>query len=242
MSQFLLIHGGFHGAWCWYKVVAELEKRGHRSQAIDLPGQGSDRTPIAEITLNSTAERVVAALVAMSEDTIVVRHSSGGMVISAAAEMAPSRIKKLIYLSAFLPRDGESLLAILAIEELKQRTAVSENIIIDDHHITGMIKLERVHDLFYHDCTQADIEYAKRRLRPQALAARATPVSLSAERFGSVKRGYIECTEDRALAIEIQRHLIAKSPPIDVRTLPSSHSPFFSMPDKLADTLTDLAR
>ena len=62
MSQFLLVHGAFHGAWCWRKTVAELEKRGHRAKAIDLPGQGDDRTPLKEVTLDTMVDRIISEM------------------------------------------------------------------------------------------------------------------------------------------------------------------------------------
>ena len=95
-------------------------------------------------------------------------------------------------------------------------------------------------EIFYHDCADADIADAKARLRPQALAALMTKVHITPGRFGRIPRVYVECTDDRALSIAMQRDMIAKSPPVDVRSLPASHSPFLSMPDKLADALADL--
>jgi pimeloyl-ACP methyl ester carboxylesterase len=111
MSQFLLIHGAFHGAWCWHKAIPELEKRGHRARAIDLPGQGQDQTPLGNVMLDTMVDRIVTALTEMAGPVVLVGHSLAGMVISATAEKAPDRIKTLVFLSAFLPRDGESLLA-----------------------------------------------------------------------------------------------------------------------------------
>lgn len=234
MSQFLLIHGACHGAWCWHKAIPEFEKRGHRAQAIDLPGQGQDQTPLGNVTLDTMVDRIVTALTEIAGPVVLVGHSMAGMVISATAEKAPDRIKTLVFLCAFLPRDGESLLT------MGTGTPVRKNMIVDADHISGTIMLDKVRELFYHDCTDADVAYASARLRPQALGAHSTPVHLTQERFGRIPRVYVECTEDHALAIEMQRDMVAKSPPIDVRTLHSSHSPFLSMPDKLAATLTDL--
>jgi pimeloyl-ACP methyl ester carboxylesterase len=239
MSQFLLIHGACHGAWCWHKAIPELEKRGHRAQAIDVPGQGQDQTPLGNVTLDTMADRVVTALTEIAGPVVLVGHSMAGMVISATAEKAPDRIKTLVFLCAFLPRDGESLLA-LGTTHSGEPSRVRKNMIVDADHISGTIMLDKVRDLFYHDCTDADVAYASARLRPQALGAHSTPVHLTQERFGRIPRVYVECTQDRALTIEKQRDMVAKSPPIDVRTLDSSHSPFLSMPDKLAATLMDL--
>jgi pimeloyl-ACP methyl ester carboxylesterase len=112
MSQFLLVHGAFHGAWCWRKTVAELERRGHRAKAIDLPGQGEDRTPLKEVTLDTMVDRIIAEMADLPGKVVLVGHSLGGIPISVTGEKSPDRIKALVYLSAFLPRDGEALLDI----------------------------------------------------------------------------------------------------------------------------------
>ncbi len=237
MSQFLLIHGAFHGAWCWHKTVAELEKRGHSAKAIDLPGQGGDHTPLKQVTLETMVERIIKEMDVLPGPVVLVGHSLGGIPISATGERAPERIKKLVYLSAFLPRDGETL---LDIENRNPKVVVPTSMIFDEERVSGTIMADKVHDIFYHDCTEADVAFAKARLRPQALAALMTPVHLTSERFGRIPRVYIQCTDDRALSTEIQRDMISKSPPVDVRKLHASHSPFLSMPDKLAEVMSDL--
>ncbi len=240
MSQFLLIHGAFHGAWCWEKTVAELEKRGHQAKAIDLPGQGRDQTPLKDVTLDAMAKRIVEALAAFPAPAVLVGHSMGGIAISVAGETAPypnERIKTLVYLSAFLPRDGETL---LDIEKRNPNPVVPKSMIFDSDHVSGTIMPDKVKEIFYHDCTDADVAFAKARLRPQALTPLTTPVHVTAKHFGRIPRVFIECTDDRALSLDIQRDMIAKSPPVDVRRLHSSHSPFLSMPDRLAAVLSDL--
>jgi pimeloyl-ACP methyl ester carboxylesterase len=218
MTQFLLIHGAFHGAWCWRKTVAELEKRGHRAKAIDLPGQGDDHTPLANVTLDAMVHKIIAEIANLP-----------GKV--------PDRVKALVYLSAFLPQDGEAL---FDIEGRNPKPVVPVSMTFDAERIGGTIMPDKVQEIFYHDCSDADIADAKAKLRPQALAALMTKVHITSERFGRIPRVYVECTEDRALSIAMQRDMIAKSPPVDVRSLPASHSPFLSMPDKLADALADL--
>ena len=93
MARFVLVHGAFHGAWCWRKTVAELEKRGHQAQAIDLPGQGDDATPLPNVTLDSMAGRIVATLERSPGRAVLVGHSFGGMAISAAAERLRNALK-----------------------------------------------------------------------------------------------------------------------------------------------------
>jgi len=140
MSQFLLIHGAFHGAWCWHKAIPELEKHGHRAQAIDLPGQGQDQTPLGNVTLDTMVDRIVTALTTLAGPVVLVGHSLAGMVISATAEKAPDRIKTLVFLSAFLPRDGESL---LAMEHRNPKAAVPKRMIVDADHISATIMLDK---------------------------------------------------------------------------------------------------
>ena len=77
MTQFLLVHGAFHGAWCWRKTVAELEKRGHRAKAIDLPGQGDDHTPLANVTLDTMVDKIIAEMADLPGKVVLVGHSLG---------------------------------------------------------------------------------------------------------------------------------------------------------------------
>jgi pimeloyl-ACP methyl ester carboxylesterase len=237
MSQFVLVHGAFHGAWCWHKTVAALEQRGHHAKAIDLPGQGEDHTPLKQVTLDTMVERIIEHIDTVPGPVVLVGHSLGGIPISVTGERAPERVKTLVYLSAFLPRDGEAL---LEIEKRNPKVVVPNSMTFDDAHVSGTIMADKVGEIFYHDCSDADVAFAKARLRPQALAPLMTPVRLTPGRFGRIPRVYIECTDDRALSLEIQRDMIAKSPPVDVRSLHASHSPFLSMPDKLAEAMADL--
>ena len=237
MTQFLLVHGAFHGAWCWQKLVAALEKRGHRAKAIDLPGQGEDQTPLKEVTLDTMVDKIIAEMSDLPGKVVLVGHSLGGIPITVTGEKVPDRIKALVYLSAFLPRNGEAL---LDIENRNPKPVVPVSMTFDSERISGTIMADKVRDIFYHDCSDTDIADAKARLRPQALAALMTKVHVTSERLGRIPKVYVECTEDRALSIEMQRDMVSKSPPVDVRSLPASHSPFLSMPDKLADALADL--
>src|SRR6202012_2981439 len=113
---------------------------------------------------------------------------------------------------------------LLDIENRHPKPVVPVSMTFDSERIRGTIMADKVRDLFYHDCSDADVAGAKARLRPQALAALMTKVHTTPERFGRIPRVYIECTEDRALSIAMQRDMIAKSPPVDVRSLPASHS------------------
>src|SRR5687767_10121804 len=109
MGSFLLVHGAWHGAWCWYKVAALLRARGHEVRAIDLPSHGIDARAPGSVTLEDYVDAAHTALDGMSRP-VVVGHSMGGIVLSALAEKHPERIGSLVYVAAFLLGDGMKLL------------------------------------------------------------------------------------------------------------------------------------
>jgi pimeloyl-ACP methyl ester carboxylesterase len=237
MATFVLIHGAWHGAWCWEKVERELAAAGHKVVSADLPSHGDDDTPAHEVTLETYANAVADVVRAQKEPVVLVGHSMGGIVISAAAEMAADRIERLIYVTAFLPRDGESL---LALEERNPRVSVPPSLVIEEGAPTATLKPEKVHELFYNDMPRHEAEAAAAKLVPQPLAPLATPLKLTPERFGRVPKSYIECTIDNAISIELQRDMISKSNVDKVETLEASHSPFLSMPLDTARALLRL--
>jgi pimeloyl-ACP methyl ester carboxylesterase len=238
MAEFVLVHGAWHGAWCWDRTASALRAAGHGATAIDLPGLGDDTTPAGGVTLEHYAGRIGQALADVDGRAIVVGHSMGGIAITAAGEAYPERIARLVYLTAFLPRDGESL---LTLEGRNPRPAVPPALVVDEGAGTALLHEDQIVGLFYHDCSPEDQESATARLKPQALAPLSAPLSLTPERFGSIPRAYIECTDDRAISIELQRDMYTASGVDTVISLDASHSPFLSMPVDLAAALASLA-
>ncbi|HLY56280.1 MAG TPA: alpha/beta fold hydrolase [Stellaceae bacterium] len=233
----LLIHGAWHGAWCWARLIAELEARSRRAIAIDLPGAGDDVLPPEAMTLDLWTARIAETLAGIGDKTILVGHSMGGIAITAAAEAVPERIERLVYLCAFLPQDGQSLADIAGTFDSERsllRQAVSPDgktvMPTPDSTIAGL----------YADCPPEAAQAAMARLRPLGLAPVGTKVHVTPDRFGRIPRVYIECTEDRAIPIEAQRAMVAASPCERVVTMRTSHSPFLSAPAELADILAYL--
>jgi pimeloyl-ACP methyl ester carboxylesterase len=239
MSTFVLIHGAWHGAWCWRKVTSRLEKLGHRVVAPDLPGLGDDRTPVERVSLPMWTRHVCDILDAESEPVILVGHSRGGIVLSEVAEQRPDKIRALVYLTAFLVRDGECLF------DLAQRdmsSLVAGNMVMSPDKLCSTVREEFLRDAFYALCSDEDFELARRRLRPEPTVPLATPVRVTAENFGRVPRIYVQCLRDRAIPPALQEQMYSASPCREVRTLDTDHSPFFSAPDELTAHLHELAR
>jgi len=227
MSSFLLVHGAWHGAWCWDAVVPLLAARGHRVRAIDLPGHGRDPKPAGAVSWDDYMDRMGEALAAAPEPPILVGHSLGGAVITGAADRWPERIRALVYLCAMLPDVPDFMTRFQPTSLLSGGMRPSPD--------GAVMELEPsvIRAAFYHDCSDADAASAQSLLRPQPAGAFSMSFELAPGRFGRVPRHYVECLQDRAIDIASQRAMHAKTP-CTVHTLDASHSPFFSMPGELA--------
>ena len=237
MSTFVLIHGAWHGAWCWHKVTPLLQNHGHTVHTPDLPALGMDRTPLQSISLQSYADRVCETLNACSEPVYLVGHSMGGLAITQAAEAMPQKIKMLVYLTAFLLPSGQTL---LAKAQADPEAKVLPNLVFAPDQSSAMVRTDVLEDVFYADCSPSDIALARTLLVPQAAAPFATPIQTTLERWGTVPRVYIECTADHAISYAAQQSMHTSLPCSRVITMPTSHSPFLSAPQALADHLLSL--
>lgn len=234
MADFLLVHGSCHGAWCWRDVIAELRARGHVGRAIDLPGNGDDHTPPAQVTLGASAQAVAAA---STPETILVGHSWGGYPVSAAAEHSPERMRGIIYLCAYVPESGCSM---VDMRKRAPRQPLLEAVRRSPSGDSYTIAEDRVRALFYHDCPPEAVTFAKSRLCPQATRPQTEPLFVG-DRFLRVPKAYIRCREDRTIPPEYQTEMTRNWPRDRVYEMNTSHSPFFSDPKGLAELLIRIA-
>jgi pimeloyl-ACP methyl ester carboxylesterase len=195
-------------------------------------------TPVSSVTLGSYTKRVSEKLDEMPEgqQAVLGGHSMGGIVITQCAELRPRKIAKLVYLSGFLPRNGESL---VEIAQKDTEALVLRNIVQNEKDGSFTIKQGKAKEIFYHDCSEEDTRFAESQPVPQAGAPFNTPVSTTAGRFGKVPRVYIECLQDRAITQRIQKAMYTALPCERIFSLDTSHSPFFSAPEKLAEYLDE---
>jgi pimeloyl-ACP methyl ester carboxylesterase len=229
VSNYVLVHGSWHGRWVWERVDELLSRSGHRVIAPDLPGRGGDSRRPSEITLEEHVDVVVAALASAADPAILVGHSFGGFVISHAAERAPQLVQLLVYVGAFLLLPGETVLGVAR----SVPPAIPYLDVVEDEGVVR-VREEAAADVFYHDCSDEEAARATARLVPEALGPRRTPAVLSDRRFGRVPRVFVETLNDRALPISVQRRMQASLPCGEVVGVASGHSPFLSMPDVLA--------
>jgi pimeloyl-ACP methyl ester carboxylesterase len=239
VATFVLVHGAWHGAWCWRSFAPLLEAEGHRVLTPDLPGHGDDKAAVSEMTLESYARRVEQTIESASEPVVLVGHSMGGMVVTQAAEYAADRINRLVYVAAFLPGDGQSLVDLAS--SIEGADNVQPSLIVDEQAGTCTLADDALVGLFYAECSDEDARAAIARLRPEALAAFATPVHVTEAGVGRLPRAYVECVRDGAITIGLQRHMFGALPCDPVFSIDTDHSPFLSRPRELADHLLSLA-
>jgi len=234
MSTYLLLHGAWHGAWCWHKLIPLLESAGHEVIAPDLPALGKDQTPAPAVSLETYTRFVADLIDSIDSPVVLVGHSMSGAVISQVAEWRPGQVNCLIYLAAYLLSNGQSILATIREDP---GSLVLPNLVYSRDRQTARVKSSIIKEAFYADCSEEDSDFALSRLVPQVLAPLSAPVTVTGDNWGGVPRYYIECTQDRIVSIDCQRMMQAVLPCRDVMSLDTSHSPFLSAPEQLLESL-----
>jgi pimeloyl-ACP methyl ester carboxylesterase len=230
METIILVHGAWADASSWDAVIRLLKAKGHEVIAVNLAGHGKDTTSPATITFQTYVDQVITAIGTRTHVNLV-GHSFAGMVISQVAEEIPAQIKELIYLAAGLPHDGDALLALAKQDPLSH---IGKYLTIDEPHGTAIIAKEGIADIFAADAPQNVQDYIAASIKPEPLAPLATPVHLTSKNYGSIKKVYIHTLDDHAISYPAQQAMVKAGKVSKVYSLPSSHTPFISMPDKLA--------
>jgi pimeloyl-ACP methyl ester carboxylesterase len=233
----LLVHGAWHGAWCWAGLQAELDRRGLPSYAVDLPGHGLSTLPLGD--LHGDAAHVATVLAGFDDEVVLVGHSYGGAVVTHAAGSAHSvadRVAHLVYLTAFALDDGES---VWGFSRARPRVPVA----LDEAVLGGDDGISRVDPAkapaaLYAMCPPAEVSAAVARLDRQPIASFRQPVAGSPR--ATINSTYVKCTADQAIHIALQDELAGRCD--HVVTFESDHSPFLAMPAAVADVLEPLTR
>nr|CAD1837948.1 unnamed protein product [Ananas comosus var. bracteatus] len=249
-NHFVLVHGGGFGAWCWYKTIALLEDGGFKVNAIDLTGSGIHSYDTNKITSLTDYVKPLTTFLETLGDTekvILVGHDIGGACISYAMEMFPSKVAKAVFLCAAMLTNGQSTL------DMFQQQADTNDLLRQAQvfvYSNGKeqpptaINLDKafVKDLLFNQSPAKDVSLSLVSMRLIPFAPVLEKLSLTDEKFGSVRRFYIETTEDNAIPLSLQQSMCSSNPAEKVfRLKGSDHSPFFSKPQALHKLLVEIA-
>lgn len=231
-TTFGLIHGAWHGAWCWEPLMAELERRGHRAVAVDLPC--ADPTVTTVDNAAQVVEALAEANAAGADDVVVVGHSLGGIVAPVVAQLRP--VRKVVLLAALVPRPGRSLTDVMRSEpECTTEDFDKAPRHFGDH---GAVTWDPdvAAGLFFRACEPETARWAAARLRPQVwtTSQEITPL----ERWPDCEIVSIVCADDEVLAPEWSRRIARDVLGVEPVELPGGHSPMLSHPSDLANALT----
>ena len=229
----LLVHGAWHGAWCWAALQAELDQRGIASIAVDLPGHGASTLPLGD--MYGDAQHVVDVATKLERRVVLVGHSYGGAVITEAAhrliELGGPAVHHLVYLTAFCLDEGESVM------QLAQHPSGGPvelgGAMVPQADGTSILDRTKAGPALYNRCTVAEIESALDRLCPQPFATLTQPANGAP--WKSVPSTYVVCTDDRSIHPGHQTYMSARCS--TVVTLDTDHSPFLSMTTETAGVI-----
>jgi pimeloyl-ACP methyl ester carboxylesterase len=226
-ATIVLVHGAWHGAWCWDAVVERLTAAGVACVAVELPSVNGSTDLAAD------GDHVRRVLDEIDGPVVLVGHSYGGAVITDAGDH--DTVRELVYLTAFVLDDGESLID-NALEGGEDMTLPASLRFVDDG--TVHFDTAAATETFFHDCAPEVAANAVSKLRPMSVAAMSgAPRSIA---WRAKPAQYIVCTDDRALPVKLQESSARR---LGVWTeLDASHSPFLSQPDQLAAHLVELSR
>ncbi len=242
MSTYLLIHGSWHGAWCWYKIAPRIEAAGHEAIVPDMPGHGRDWTAPGEVAVDHNVDAILQVLDRAPEPINVVVHSRNGMVVAQAAEARPEKIRSITFLASLLPPIGDAAPLAQSMEagqwayDPDSDFATDQCVDYDPEAGFDMLQRRVFRKTLYADCSDDDVALSHALLTPEPRGPRSAtdmPIRTTHERFGRVPRFYIELTQDRAVSIQWQRRMHRATPCQRVFSIDASHSAYFSQPDQL---------
>ena len=227
---FVLVHGAYHGSWCWDLLIPQLESRGHTVVAVDMPISEPD-AGAAEY-----AEAIESAITGV-EAPILVGHSMAGLVVPLVAASCP--VRRLVFLAAMLPQPGMSL------QDQREQESMDPDVEFEKAEFTDrgdgvfMIGAATAKEMFFHDVPDEIASWAAKRLRPQAYGfmSEVTPLT----EWPGTESSYIVCRDDHGLNPSWARQAARQRLGVEPYEIDGGHSPFLTRPAELAELLHGIA-
>jgi pimeloyl-ACP methyl ester carboxylesterase len=228
MADLVLVHGAWHGAWCWRKMLPDLWSAGHRVFAVNLTGLGARThlfrpdiglsTHIADVTATLESEELAQA--------VLVGHSYAGMVITGVADRCPERLSALVYLDAVVPKSGESWSSThSAATQAQRREQIAQQggLVPPDPSVFGL--------------QGADRDWVLRRQSLHPGACYDERLHFDILRWGKLRRLFISCSSPALATIEPSRQRVREQPGWQMAELRTGHDAMISAPQELAAAL-----
>ena len=232
MADFVLVHGAWHGAWCWQKIVPPLWAAGHRVYVVTLTGVGERAHLLSKAVTLDTHIADVAAVIETEEllDPILVGHSYGGVVITGVADRLAARLRHLVYLDAVVLHSGESWSSAHPPEvQAARRQAIAEHgaLPAPDPALFGL--------------SGADRAWVARRQTPHPGSVYDSPLNFDPQRLRGLPRTFIDCTAPALATIATSRERVRREPGWNVLEIATGHDAMISAPQALLAILANLA-
>jgi pimeloyl-ACP methyl ester carboxylesterase len=235
MSHFILVHGAWEESGMWDNVAPILVQRGHTVTAVDLPGHGANKQEGLQVTTELYAEALIEVISELDYPVVLTGHSMNGALISNVAERIPEKIERLVYVAAFLLKNGGNVYSAM---EGDAEGGAFPYIEYTDDQSYATLPVPSLRSIGLHDVDQAEID----RILPlmsewQGTEPFLAEVAVTAENFGSVPKTYIRTSIDKMVSPALQGTMIKNWDVDSVIELESGHFPTSSVPTELADAL-----
>ncbi|HEX7888714.1 MAG TPA: alpha/beta hydrolase [Ramlibacter sp.] len=244
MANFVLVHGAWHGGWCWQRVVDRLHAQGHRAHAVTLTGVGERAHLLSSLITLETHIADVAGVIEAEElgDVVLAVHSYAGMIGTAIADRMPQRLKHLVYVDAVVPKPGESWSSTHASATREARLAAAQA--SPDYAFPAP-------DPSVFGLAADDHAWVQRRQTPHPGHTYQAPLAFDPARVASVPRTFVDCTQPRLGTIDSIRPRVRDRNFWDgawvggggarVVELATGHDPMVSAPEELGRLLAACA-
>ena len=234
-----LVHGAFEDSHVWQAVETKLKADGYPVLAVELPGRPGAPMPPARVSLDLYRDTILKALAKTTHPAVLVGHSFGGITISAVAEAAPEKVKTLVYVAAYLPQDGDSL---VSMAQHDPDSKIGPQLEIKKEQGIAVVNYAARADLFANDGPPQLRAAIPDLILDEPLAPLATPVHLTQARFGRVDKVYVHTSKDQVISPAFQAKMVAATPVRSETTLATGHTPFLTDPAGLVRAIETAAR
>jgi pimeloyl-ACP methyl ester carboxylesterase len=241
-ENFVLVHGAWHGAWCWAAVIAELERNGHRAYALDLPGRGTDPLPHSTITSALWVDSVVGLIEDRDLHNVVLAgHSLGGLTISGVALKIPKRIKRVIYVTALVPPEDGTVADDAAANMTAEMVAAMEQI---DSGVSSRMHSDYFRSNFMQDASRDLQDFVLAALVPEAMLPAGEPAPMKEFHALGLPVSYVICENDLVFGDPKKwyPHQAERLRNPTTRSIKAGHELMFTRPVECAHALAELAR